>query len=125
MQSPGRAHTRTIPMVPAGPHRSDRRSMKGTLTVGPVRFSIMAVALLFVSSPWTPDPCNTPTMCSRYHSGARQGVQLHVRPGCHPPQGVGTQSHGCGPLARQVLPGQQVTGAWSVCLIPHPAAQPL
>ena len=70
----GRADPLTNPTVRTGPHRSgSRRSMGGTLTAGPARLSIVAAALLFVSSPWTRDPRNTPTVCSGYHSGALEG----------------------------------------------------
>ena len=46
MRSPGRAPPRHIPMVPAGPARSAKE-----VSPQPVRLSIMAAALLFVSSP--------------------------------------------------------------------------
>ena len=62
MRSPGRARSPS-PWCLLAPTDLDRQSIRGTLTRGPVRFSIMAAALLFVSSPWTPDPCNTPTVC--------------------------------------------------------------
>ena len=93
----------------------------------------MAAALLFVSSPWTPDPGNTTTVCSGYHSGALEGGQGRESgstcgPAATPPKGVGTQSHDCGPLARQVLPKGGVRpvghGGLVRCPIPHPAAQP-
>ena len=78
---------------------------------GPTRLSIMAPALLFVSSPQNPDPRNTPTESCGHHSGslgagggeAGNLAPLPVRLPT-PPQGVGTQSHGCEPLTRQVLP---------------------
>ena len=49
--------------------------MGGTLTAGPVQISIVAAALLFVYSLWTPNPNNIPTVCSGYHSGALEGVR--------------------------------------------------
>ena len=69
MQSPSRSHPLANRTVPTGPHRL----MGGTLTAGPVRISIVAAALLFVSSLWTPDPHNTPTVCSWYHREALEG----------------------------------------------------
>ena len=72
----------------------DRQSMTGTLTVCPVRFSIMTAALLPISSPWTPDPRNTLTVCSRYQPGALEGGRGRESsstsgPG-HPPRGGDT-----------------------------------
>ena len=47
--------------------------MGGALATGPVPLSIVAAALLFVSSPWTLDPRNSLSVCSKYHSGALEG----------------------------------------------------
>ena len=68
----GRTRSPSPWCLPA-PTNLDRRSMRGTLTADPIGFNIMAVALLFVSSPWTPDPRNTLTKCSGYHSRALEG----------------------------------------------------
>ena len=71
MQSPGRAHPLNSPTVPAGPHQLGR-VVGGVTPLGLNRLNIMAEALLFVSSPWTPDPCQpavrvagTTQQCSR------------------------------------------------------------
>ena len=118
MRSPGRAHPLAIPVVPAGPHRSGPAIDEGTLTAGPVRFSIMAVALLFISSPWTPDPRNTPTVCSVYHSGALEGGRGSSGSAATPPPGGGdavTQVWALSPPG--TTEGQRLDGgsrAWSV-----------
>ena len=74
----------------------------GTLTVGLVRIRTAAAALLFVSSLWTPDPHNPPTMCSGYHSGALEGGQGRESgstsgPAATPPRGWGHSHMGVSP----------------------------
>ena len=84
-------------MVPTGPYQFGP-AIDGSLTASPVRFSIMAAALLFVSTPWTPHPCNTLTVCSGYPPGALEGgggARQGIR---HTPSPRVAQSHGCGPL---------------------------
>ena len=84
---------------------------------------------IFLMVSW-PTPRHTSTH-SGYHPGVQKGGeaghQLHFRCSCHP-KGLGTQSHRCGPLARQVLLKGDVWPAGHgglVCsLIPHPAVQP-
>ena len=93
MRFPIRAYPHNIPMVPAGPHRSGPSIDGGNPDHAPVWFSIIAAALLFVSSPWTPGRCHNWTVCSGYHPGAlergEEGIRLHFWLGCHPPQGGG------------------------------------
>ena len=106
----------------------DRRSMRGTLTAGPVWCSIMVEALLFVCSPWAPDPRNTPAVCWGYHSGSPGGglgwSRFHTWLAADPPRRVDTRA-GCEPLAHhQVLRKGGVWPAGQGGLVRHSVAPP-
>ena len=127
MRSPGRAHPRHIPIVPAGPHRSGRDR--------PVRQTIMAAAILFVSA-----HCPL-ARATRMHSrpkrcwissgarigGARQSAGSTSGTVRQRPTGRETQSHGVGP---QPTSEYRLGGVWPAGhgglvrgLIPPPNAQ--
>ena len=120
MRSPGRAHPLHIPMVPAGPHRSDRDREGGSLS-RPVQLSIMAAALLFVSSPY-PLARTTRTHCrltrcwnplgARIGGRGRAPAPLPAR-SATPPQERDAALSPPGTTDWAAF-GQQVMGAWSV-----------
>ena len=79
----------------------------------------MAAALLFVSSPCPlvrttcmhPRPTRSRIPPRGTEWGARRSAGSTSGTVHQPPKGRGTQSHGCGPLARQVLPtGRRLAG---------------
>ena len=117
MQSPGRAHPRHIPMVPAGPHRSGRDREGGYVPTRPAKHHGGGSPLRLL--PLSPGPHNAhappphtlldPPRGTEW--GARQSAGSTSGTVRHPPTGKGTQSHGCGPLARYVLPtGRRLAG---------------
>ena len=101
MRSPGRAHPRTIPMVPAGPHRSGPAINEGDPDRGPSPVQHHGGGSPQRLLPMDSEPMQRHDHVSRVPlkslgGGARQGVWLHFWSSCHPPQGLGTQSHGHG-----------------------------
>ena len=118
MRSPGRAPPRHIPMVPAGPPRFWRATGRG-VTSQPVRLSIMAAALLFVSSSCPlvrttcmhPRPTRSRITPQGHGMGGEAERRLHFRHGPPPPQGKGDAVSPVWALSRQVLPtGRRLAG---------------
>ena len=94
--------------------------MSNSSSVG--RISIVAAALLFVSSLWTPDPQNTLTVCSGYHSGTLEGWRSRESgstsgPAANPPGGWGHSHTGVSPPKGGIWPVGH--GGLVRRLIPH------
>ena len=106
MRSPGRAHPRHIPMVPAGPHRSGRDREEGYVPTHPAKDHGGGSPLCLL--PLSPGPHNAhapppytlldPPRGTEW--GARQSAGSTSGTVRHPPTGKGTQSHGYGPYYR-------------------------
>ena len=119
MRPPGRAHPLTNPTVPTGPHQSELGDRwGGGLTAAPVRISIVAAALLFVSSLWTPDPHNTLTVCSGYHSGALKGGRGRESGSTSGPAAVCVCGGGGGGSRAPIAD----YGLCRICVLPHSCA---
>ena len=107
MRSPGRAHPRHIPMVPAGPHWSGRDREGGFVPTRPAKHhgggSPLRLHPLSLGPhnahalrPYTLlDPPRGTDWGARRSAGSTSGT-VH-----HPPKGRGTRPHGCAPVAQQ------------------------